>query len=233
MYEVRADWNLDGKINAIDTAVAAAAVGTATGRKVMSAVGVGNRFTGQGTTELYDSAVIDIRGSVVSTKLQVVMTTSEYSETLVVMTTSDYSETYESDEFATDITSQADKTNPCPGGVIVFDPRMGGGGRCRCVSTGRLIKCPPGVGPPKNPPKEKKPKIPVQTFVEVVKCGTKYDKCLQKAQTEYESYLKSCGRLKPEEQKKCHGEADRLYGLDVSSCTAEYLVCSLEELLPF
>jgi hypothetical protein len=42
IYEVRADWNLDGKINAIDTAVAAAAVGTATGRKTMSAVGVGN-----------------------------------------------------------------------------------------------------------------------------------------------------------------------------------------------
>jgi hypothetical protein len=42
IYEVRADWNLDGKINAIDTAVAAAAVGTATGRKVMSAVGVRN-----------------------------------------------------------------------------------------------------------------------------------------------------------------------------------------------
>jgi hypothetical protein len=44
IYEVRADWNLDGVIDAADTAVVAAAVGTATGRKTMSAVGVGYRL---------------------------------------------------------------------------------------------------------------------------------------------------------------------------------------------
>jgi hypothetical protein len=44
IYEVRADWNLDGVIDSTDTAVAAAAVGTATGRKTMSAVGVRNRL---------------------------------------------------------------------------------------------------------------------------------------------------------------------------------------------
>jgi hypothetical protein len=44
IYEVRADWNLDGVIDAADTAVVSAGVGTATGRKVMSAAGVGNRI---------------------------------------------------------------------------------------------------------------------------------------------------------------------------------------------
>ncbi len=73
MYEVRADWNLDGKINAIDTAVAAAAVGTATGRKTMSAVGVGNRAVSNRDVERFDSGLLASYSSLVITKISVAL----------------------------------------------------------------------------------------------------------------------------------------------------------------
>jgi hypothetical protein len=42
IYEVRADWNLDGVIDSTDTAVVSNMNGVTTGRKAMSAAGVGN-----------------------------------------------------------------------------------------------------------------------------------------------------------------------------------------------
>ena len=55
IYEVRADLNLDGVIDWADTAVAAAGVGTATGRKVMSAVGVRNRIAMKAEYTFFDA----------------------------------------------------------------------------------------------------------------------------------------------------------------------------------
>jgi RHS repeat-associated protein len=117
----------------------------------------------------------------------------------------------------------------CPGGVIVWDPRMRGG-RCRCVSTGRLIKCPPGIGPPKKKPPGRRPRIPV---IGVGECAIAYSHCLDQAQKDYESYLRACRSLPPRDIPQCHRDADHSYDIDVAICVAEYLKCSLRELLPW
>lgn len=82
IYHVRSDWDLDGDVDGDDQQVVMDNDGVETGRKVMSASGVGSRQVRRGYVEGFDSSIIAVSGRVYLMRLSVALgTPGDFSPT--------------------------------------------------------------------------------------------------------------------------------------------------------